>query len=168
MKSSFFILLASLAVVPATHADGDGQTLAVYRSAPYGADGQSSHAIDLVLGALAYIGTRYRYGGNSPATGFDCSGLVWRVFKQVAGMNLPHDSRQISRIGERISRDELEPGDLVFFNTMREPFSHVGIYLGAQRFIHAPRRGGHVEIVNMSGEYWRKRYDGARRILISR
>ncbi|HSN40919.1 MAG TPA: C40 family peptidase [Burkholderiales bacterium] len=106
----------------------------------------------------------YKYGGDSPETGFDCSGFVHYVFNQAAGLVLPRNAHDISRVGEKITRDELEPGDLVFFNTLRRPFSHVGIYLGGHRFIHAPSRGGQVEIVNMTSRYWQKRYNGARRI----
>ena len=119
---------------------------------------------ELVLNAMAFLGIDYKYGGASPETGFDCSGLVSYVFSQAAGLVLPREAREISRVGEKITRDELQPGDLVFFNTLRRPFSHVGIYLGEHRFIHAPSRGGQVEIVDMSGHYWQRRYDGARRI----
>lgn len=119
---------------------------------------------ELVMQALALVGVRYHYGGDSPAQGFDCSGLVHYVFNQVAGLMLPHSTEDLSRVGDRLKPDELQPGDLVFFNTLRRPFSHVGIYLGERRFIHAPSSGGQVEIVNMTEDYWRQRYNGARRI----
>ncbi len=119
---------------------------------------------ELVLNAMAFLGIHYKYGGASPETGFDCSGLVNYVFRQAAGLALPREAQEISRVGEKVTREELQPGDLVFFNTLRRPFSHVGIYVGEHRFIHAPSRGGQVEIVDMSGHYWQRRYNGARRI----
>lgn len=122
-----------------------------------------SRAHDLLLRAFALTGIQYRYGGNSPATGFDCSGFVRYVFSEI-GTVLPRNASEISHLGRRVDREELQPGDLVFFNTLRRPFSHVGIYLGDHRFIHAPSRGGKVEIVNMSHHYWERRYNGARRL----
>lgn len=123
-----------------------------------------ARARDLVLHAMGFLGVHYQYGGSSPEVGFDCSGLVNYVFSQALGLVLPRDTQSISHSGEEITRDELQPGDLVFFNTLRRPFSHVGIYLGDQRFIHAPSRGGQVEIVSMGDRYWQQRYNGARRI----
>lgn len=123
-----------------------------------------SHAREIVMYALGFLGVNYKFGGNSPDTGFDCSGLVRYVFNQAAGLILPHDARAMSHMGERITVDELQPGDLVFYNTLRRPFSHVGIYLGEQRFIHAPSHGGEVEIVDMNDRYWRNRFNGVRRI----
>lgn len=119
---------------------------------------------ELLLRALGLVGLPYTYGGNLPSTGFDCSGLVHYVFGQAVGFALPRTAEEISRIGDQVQPDELEPGDLVFFNTLQRPFSHVGIYLGERRFIHAPSQGGQVEIVSMTERYWQKRYDGGRRI----
>jgi cell wall-associated NlpC family hydrolase len=120
-------------------------------------------AHELMVQALSLMGIRYRYGGDTPVTGFDCSGFVRYVFNQI-GTALPRSASDISRIGRTVDRDELQPGDLVFFNTLRRPFSHVGIYLGEQRFIHAPSGGGSVEIVNITERYWERRYNGARRL----
>lgn len=114
--------------------------------------------------ALDLIGIRYRRGGSSPETGFDCSGFVNHVFRESLGLELPRSAREISRNGEAVRKDELQPGDLVFFNTMRKAFSHVGIYLGDNRFVHAPRRGGLVRIEDMRESYWAKRFNGARRV----
>ncbi|HEX2829564.1 MAG TPA: C40 family peptidase [Burkholderiales bacterium] len=119
---------------------------------------------ELVMQALGYLGIRYKYGGNSPETGFDCSGLVRYVVGEAFGLVLPRDARSISRHGASVSTDDLQPGDLVFFNTMRRPFSHVGIYVGDGRFIHAPASGGAVELVNMADRYWAARFNGARRL----
>jgi len=110
------------------------------------------------------IGIRYRRSGDKPQTGFDCSGFVAYVYRQGLGLILPHRSREISKEGAPVSKDELEPGDLVFFNTMRRTFSHVGIYLGDHMFIHAPRTGETVRIDNLQKRYWAKRYNGARRV----
>jgi cell wall-associated NlpC family hydrolase len=89
---------------------------------------------------------------------------VQYVFKQTLGMVLPRTSFDMGVTGKSVSVTDLLPGDLVFFNTMRAPFSHVGIYIGENRFIHAPRRGKNVEIVDMTGSYWQQRYNGARRL----
>jgi cell wall-associated NlpC family hydrolase len=128
------------------------------------ANGRGAQARELLLQALALTGTRYRWGGESPETGFDCSGLVIYLFNEVHNRALPRTAFEMSGLGRQIARNELETGDLVFFNTLRRPFSHVGIYLGDERFIHAPARGGHVEVVDMANHYWRRRYNGARRI----
>jgi cell wall-associated NlpC family hydrolase len=122
-------------------------------------------AQDLAIYALGLIGVDYRFGGTTPERGLDCSGLVRYVFQQVTGVMLPRTSQEISRLGAKIPVAELMPGDLVFFNTRRLQFSHVGIYLGEDRFIHAPRQGGEVEVVTLSKGYWQKHFDGARRLV---
>ncbi|MEO8565858.1 MAG: C40 family peptidase, partial [Betaproteobacteria bacterium] len=122
-------------------------------------------AQDLAIYALGLIGVDYRYGGNSPEHGLDCSGLVRYVFQEVVGVTLPRTAREMARLGGRVAPGDLKAGDLVFFNTRSSPFSHVGIYVGDDRFIHAPHRGGEVEIVTMSQRYWQERYDGARRLV---
>ena len=116
--------------------------------------------------ALSLIGIRYKRGGTSPETGFDCSGFVQHVFREGMGLMLPRTSREISKEGEIVKKSELQPGDLVFFNTMRKTFSHVGIYLGEGQFIHSPRTGGKVRIEDMRDSYWAKRYEGARRVSV--
>ncbi|MDP3031825.1 MAG: C40 family peptidase [Rhodocyclaceae bacterium] len=114
--------------------------------------------------ALELMGIRYKRGGTSPETGFDCSGFVRHVFNQSLGLSLPRSALAISQAAERIDKQDLQPGDLVFFNTMRRAFSHVGIYLGDGQFVHSPRTGGRVRIENMGDRYWKRRFDGARRI----
>ena len=114
--------------------------------------------------AMDLIGVRYRRSGDRPQTGFDCSGFVGYVFREGMGLILPRVAREISKAGAPVSEDELEPGDLVFFNTMRHAFSHVGIYLGDHRFIHAPRSGQRVRIDDLQEHYWARRYNGARRL----
>ena len=120
---------------------------------------------DLAVYALGLIGVSYRFGGESPDTGLDCSGLVRHVFQQVTGVTLPRTSKELARIGDAVAKKDLEPGDLVFFNTRRYDFSHVGIYLGDNRFIHAPRSGREVEIAALDASYWRKSFNGARRLV---
>jgi cell wall-associated NlpC family hydrolase len=116
-------------------------------------------------GALDLIGIRYRRGGSTPERGFDCSGFVNHVFREGLGLYLPRSAREMSKTGEPIAKDELQPGDLVFFNTMRRTFSHVGIYLGDNLFVHAPRTGGRIRIEDLSARYWTKHFTGARRVV---
>jgi cell wall-associated NlpC family hydrolase len=118
----------------------------------------------ILFDALSLKGVRYKYGGRTPETGFDCSGFVRYVFQQAAGIALPHNTKAISKLGASISAEHLIPGDLVFYNTRQTTFSHVGIYLGDDRFIHAPSSGGTVNIVSMTDSYWSARFNGARRI----
>ena len=124
-----------------------------------------SGAQDLAQFALGLIGVEYSYGGESPDRGLDCSGLVRYVFQEVTGVTLPRTAKELSRVGARVGLADLRVGDLVFFNTRRFAFSHVGIYLGDDRFIHAPRRGREVEITTISSTYWQKHFDGARRLV---
>lgn len=127
-----------------------------------------SRAVDSVQStldqAMDYLGVRYKRGGTSRESGFDCSGYVRSVFAESLGLILPHNAKAISKAGERVTQNELQPGDLVFFNTMRRAFSHVGIYLGNDLFVHAPRTGGKVRIEDMTDRYWKRRFDGARRV----
>ncbi len=120
---------------------------------------------DLVIYALGLLGVNYKYGGDSIETGLDCSGFVRYVFGHAAGLDLPHSAYAMSRLGHRISRDNLKPGDLVFFRTLRKAFSHVGIYLGQNRFIDAPRPGQTVRIEDITDTYWARRFEEARRLL---
>lgn len=120
---------------------------------------------EIVFQALATAGVPYRRGGESPESGFDCSGLVTHVYREAFGIQLPHNARAQSRMGKPVSVAALEAGDLVFYNTERRPFSHVGIYLGDHRFIHAPRPGAAVRVENMRAAYWVRRFDGGRRII---
>lgn len=125
-----------------------------------------ARASELTMRALSLLGIHYQFGGNTPESGLDCSGLVRYVFKEAWGTELPRTAEQISRLGQRVDTHELQPGDLVFYNTLRRTFSHVGIYLGENKFIHSPARGGEVRIENMDVSYWKKRFNGARRIAV--
>src|SRR5450830_40661 len=125
----------------------------------------TNRASELAVQALSMLGINYRYGGTSPDTGLDCSGLVRYVFKEAWDKDLPRTAVEISRIGEKVDKVDLKPGDLVFYNTLRRGFSHVGIYLGDRKFIHSPSAGGQVRIEDMDLAYWKKRFNGARRII---
>ncbi|MEO6064505.1 MAG: C40 family peptidase, partial [Lysobacterales bacterium] len=120
---------------------------------------------DVLQSALSFTGIRYRYGGASPLTGFDCSGFVGYVFRESAGLKLPRASYQMASVdGRKLSREELKAGDLVFF-AQRKRVNHVGIYLGDGRFIHAPSTGGRVRTDELSNNYWRKRFVNGKRVL---
>ncbi|MGH8820910.1 MAG: C40 family peptidase, partial [Rhodoferax sp.] len=125
----------------------------------------SSTASELVANAMGFLGVPYKYGGTSvDSGGFDCSGFVRAIYEQTLGMVLPRRAVQQAAATEVIKRRDLQPGDLVFFNTMRRAFSHVGIYIGNGKFIHAPRTGAEIRIEDMDLRYWRSRFNGARRV----
>ncbi|KPC55116.1 C40 family peptidase [Amantichitinum ursilacus] len=121
-------------------------------------------AQNLLLQAMSLIGVKYKWGGKTPEQGLDCSGFVRYVFQNALNIALPHNALAMSQSGRDVDKTELKPGDLVFFNTLRRRFSHVGIYLGDNRFIHSPRTGRDIEVANMQQSYWTSRFDGARRI----
>lgn len=129
---------------------------------------QHGNAGSLISYARSLIGAPYKYGGDSPDTGFDCSGFVGHVFNHSLGISLPRSSVEISHAGRSVRSNDLRRGDLVFFDTLHRRFSHVGIYLGDDRFIHAPSNGGSVRVENMLEDYWRRNYNGARRITLLR
>jgi NlpC/P60 family len=121
-------------------------------------------ASELVVSALGFLGVPYRRGGNSAETGFDCSGFVKAIYEQTAGLILPRRAEQQAAATQKIDKVDLKPGDLVFFNTMRRTFSHVGIYVGNGKFIHSPKPGAEVRVEDMGIAYWSSRFDGARRV----
>ena len=121
-------------------------------------------ASDLVGNAMGFLGVRYKRGGNSAETGFDCSGFVRAIYEQTVGLLLPRRADQQAATTTVIDKKELQPGDLVFFNTMRRAFSHVGIYVGDGKFIHSPRTGSEIRVEDMRQSYWQRRFDGARRV----
>jgi cell wall-associated NlpC family hydrolase len=124
-----------------------------------------SGAQDVAMYALGLIGVSYKFGGSSPDGGLDCSGLVRHVFEEVTGVSLPRTAKEMSKVGAKVSAKDLQPGDLVFFNTRRFAYSHVGIYLGDNRFVHAPSRGSEVRIASIDQSYWQKHFNGARRVI---
>ncbi len=123
-------------------------------------------ASDLTVAAMDLVGVRYRRGGTSAETGFDCSGFTRHVFEMSLGLVLPRraDEQAVAPGLTTVRREDLRPGDLVFFNTLKRTFSHVGIYIGGNRFIHSPRPGSNVRTEDMSFAYWAKRFTGARRV----
>jgi len=122
---------------------------------------------EVVFRALSLLGVRYQYGGNTPDTGLDCSGLVRLVFHETLGLPLPRRSEEISRVGGAVAQTDLQPGDLVFFNTLRRAFSHVGIYIGNNQFVHAPSSGGSIRVESLGSDYWVRRFDGGRRLVVA-
>jgi cell wall-associated NlpC family hydrolase len=119
----------------------------------------------LVIDALGHIGVPYKYGGNSVATGgFDCSGFVKAIYHEALGAILPRRSEEQAAATAKIAREELRPGDLVFFKTTRRAYSHVGIYIGDDKFVHAPRTGARIRLDNINSSYWTRRFNGARRV----
>ena len=127
----------------------------------------ADNASQLVVHAMGFLGVPYKRGGNSAETGFDCSGFVRAIYEQTVGLLLPRRADQQAAATEKIDRQDLRPGDLVFFNTMRRNFSHVGIYVGDNKFIHAPRSGSEVRVEDMGVSYWARRFNGARRVATS-
>lgn len=124
----------------------------------------SNRASELVVNAMGFLGVPYKRGGNSAETGFDCSGFVRAMYEQSIGLILPRRAEQQAAATQNIDRKDLQPGDLVFFNTMRRAFSHVGIYVGEGKFIHSPKPGAEVRVESMNMSYWQHRFDGARRV----
>jgi len=154
---------ATFSTIPLRHQVSDDTD-----AAPTGAksflSGMAGKAGDVVVGALNMIGVRYRWGGNTPDSGLDCSGFVRYVFRDTLGLSLPRRAEEMSRVGEKVSMRNLKPGDLVFFNTMRRTFSHVGIYIGDNKFVHSPSTGSTIRVDDLDDGYWEKRFTGARRI----
>lgn len=122
----------------------------------------SERANDVVLYALGLIGTGYRFGGKNPEAGLDCSGMVSFVFDQAVGVKVSGSAADIARSGRPVERNDLRPGDLVFFNTRNAAYSHVGIYIGDERFVHAPSTNGRVRIDRLSDRYYAQRFEAAR------
>lgn len=170
-SDSFFQLLFAVAITlgVAGHATAAEQSFPPQQpwlaEEPSLLERYTTNAQDLILKGLELVGINYRFGGTNPDSGLDCSGFVQIVFKDALGKLLPRTAKEQSQVGDEVSRNELKPGDLVFFNTMRHAFSHVGIYLGDDHFVHAPRTGSEIRVEDMSQSYWAKRYNGARRVL---
>jgi cell wall-associated NlpC family hydrolase len=172
----FFVLPASLLFAVAVHAAPQQQKTddeLARMLADKGIIGQlkqvrqtvTERTSDLVVTAIGFLGVPYRRGGNTAESGFDCSGFVRAMYNQTVGHMLPRRAEEQAAATEKIDASQLKPGDLVFFNTMRRAFSHVGIYVGEGKFIHSPRSGAQVRVEDMNGSYWQRRFDGARRVL---
>jgi len=160
---------ASGAASQADMAQDDGTAGAPVASTPRGSflAGVASKAGDVVVGALNLIGVRYRWGGNTPDSGLDCSGFVRYVFQDTLGFTLPRRAVEMSRVGEKVSFNDLKPGDLVFFNTVRRTISHVGIYIGHDKFVHSPSTGSTIRVDEMNDRYWETRFREARRVSLT-
>ena len=130
---------------------------ALSKRAPFSEKGQ-----EVALFAMGLIDTGYRFGGKNPEAGLDCSGMVSYVYNKAAGVKVSGSAADIARKGRQIARDDLRPGDLVFFNTRNAPFSHVGVYIGDNRFVHAPSSSGRVRIDQLNASYYAQRYETAR------
>ncbi|MGH6639263.1 MAG: C40 family peptidase, partial [Polaromonas sp.] len=124
----------------------------------------SHKATELVVNAMGFLGVPYKRGGNTVDTGFDCSGFVRAIYEQSVGLLLPRKAEQQAAATQSIDKKDLQPGDLVFFNTLKRAFSHVGIYVGNGKFIHSPKPGAEVRVEDMGVNYWAHRFDGARRV----
>lgn len=160
----FALFMSSAYAAPVS---ADEAALAAEQADPIARFAQSSgeEAVgDLLLQAMSLLGVAYRFGGNSPTSGLDCSGFIKYVFEKSLKVNLPRTSAEMAKVGRAIDRGELVPGDLVFFDTRGFRNSHVGIYLGGNKFIHSPRTGKTIEVANMGQSYWAGRYNGARRV----
>ena len=121
---------------------------------------------DVLMRAIGLVGTPYRYGGDTPEGGFDCSGLVDFVFRDAAGLALPRSTGELIDLdAPSVGRDDLQPGDLVFFSPGGGQVSHIGIYVGEDRFVHAPSSGGTVRLDSLDSAYWKRSYRGAKRVL---
>jgi cell wall-associated NlpC family hydrolase len=157
------ILLGLIALLAACASDGPHGKIAPV--VPVG--DFSPVAEDVLIRAIGLVGTPYRYGGNTPAAGFDCSGLIGFVYRDAAGLSLPRSTRELSSMrAPLVAHDALQPGDLLFFATLGgSAASHAGIYVGEQRFVHAPSSGGTVRLDSLSSAYWSKSYLNAKRVL---
>jgi cell wall-associated NlpC family hydrolase len=165
MRKVVISLLVAIAGASFSVAGGAAETMRKSDEQPSLFERYTNAVQDVILHGLKLVGVRYRFGGNDESSGLDCSGFVRLVFKDTIGTQLPRTAFEMSQMGEKIDTSQLKPGDLVFFNTMRRTFSHVGIYLGDNHFLHAPRTGAEVRVENMEDSYWVKRYNGARRII---
>ncbi|MBB5459402.1 NlpC/P60 family protein [Paraburkholderia sp. Cpub6] len=164
------LLLAACAGAPQKTSRGSGGSVVAngaYRAPPPGFPHFVDHSIgreEISIQAMSLVGVPYRWGGNTPDSGFDCSGLVRYVVLRAASVNLPRTTAEMSGRGESIEPDEIAPGDLIFFNTTGRAHSHVGIYVGKLRFVNAPSTGGTVRLDYLTNPYWAKRFDGIRRM----
>ena len=167
LRHKFFTFLLSITVVLlcSTGVARSAEQFPSVGDEPSFFERYTNSAQDLILKGLELVGINYRRGGTNPDSGLDCSGFVQVVFRDSVGKLLPRTAKEQSEVGNVVDKNELKPGDLVFFNTMRRAFSHVGIYLGDNRFLHAPRTGAEVRVEDMSQSYWVKRYNGARRVV---
>ena len=163
-KFALSVAIISLAQLPIVNASAADDTSTETSKAISALRDLRDKTSDLTMNAMSFLGIKYKRGGNTPENGLDCSGFVRLVFKNTDETELPRTAKEISTQGTSVDAKDLKPGDLVFYNTLKKSFSHVGIYLGDNKFIHAPSAGGRIRIESMDLDYWRKRFNGARRI----
>ena len=154
--TSFAVALLAACGSPPPRPSASSETIA-QAARPLGGMGN-----EVVLYALGLIDTGYRFGGKNPEAGLDCSGMVSYIYGRAAGLKVQGSAADIARNGRPIQRNDLRPGDLVFFNTLNRSYSHVGIYIGETRFIHAPSTNGKVRIDKLSDSYYAQRFEAAR------
>lgn len=158
-------LLCALLLPHAYAAPGnDGESAGKSADVPHASAAGEGAVGDMILQAVSLMGIAYRFGGNTPVSGFDCSGFIRYIFQRSAGIDLPRTAAEQAQLGRPIEREELKPGDILFFNTRGFKYSHNALYLGNGRFIHAPRTGKNIEIGHLSSEYWSGRFNGGRRL----
>jgi cell wall-associated NlpC family hydrolase len=161
-------LCAGVFYVAPVHAAPEGldnaalERLINERTGPQASSGDE--AGDLIMNAMGLLGVAYRFGGNSPVSGLDCSGFMQYIFKKSMRVNLPRTSSEMATVGRAVSRADLQPGDMVFFSPGGRRISHVGMYIGNGRMVHAPRTGKNIEITSIASGYWAKYYTTARRV----
>ncbi|MDB6164317.1 MAG: hypothetical protein JWL98_1749 [Xanthomonadaceae bacterium] len=163
IPATLAVLLVGCAQAPVRH-QAHARPVPRHWQALPPADPAAANAV--LMRAISLVGTPYRYGGNTPDGGFDCSGLVNYVFRDMLDLRLPRSSRELADWqGPPVAEDQLVAADLVFFGSQGS-VSHVGIYVGEGRFVHAPSTGGTVRLDRLDGAYWRDHYSGARRVLL--
>jgi hypothetical protein len=171
---AFLVAACSSAPSRVSRAPGSSSTASAANrtfATPSGFPNFVDHSVgreEISIQAMSLVGVPYRWGGNTPEAGFDCSGLVRYVVDRAASVNLPRTTADMSSRGDSIEPDEVAPGDLIFFNTTGRPHSHVGIYVGKLRFVNAPSTGGTVRLDYLTNPYWAKRFDGIRRVAAPR
>jgi cell wall-associated NlpC family hydrolase len=159
------ILIALLSGCSTTSKKQNSLTSPSYNNLPDFSQEKSAGLDDISIAAVSLIGTPYRWGGNTPQSGFDCSGLVVYVVKNTRQKTLPRTSSEMGKYGKSLQAESPAPGDLVFFTTLGDTHSNVGIYVGAGRFVHAPSTGGTVRIDEIKNPYWASRFTEARRVI---
>lgn len=165
MKFAFrFLALLMLALGSIAHAAPERDDAPPARHEQKLAEPGEEMMGDLMLQAMSLMGIAYRFGGNNPNQGFDCSGFIRYIFQKSVGISLPRTASEQARAGRPVSRTDIQPGDVLFFNTRGFDYSHNALYLGNGKFIHAPRTGKNIEIANLSSSYWSSRFNGARRM----
>jgi cell wall-associated NlpC family hydrolase len=155
---AILLILGGCATAPHREVPAQGPSIVGRQASPQALKKGSQ----VVMYAMGLLGVGYRFGGSNPSSGLDCSGMVSYIYRNAVDIDLPHNARAIARLGRKINVNQMIPGDLVFFNTLHRPFSHVGIYIGKGEFIHAPSSNGKIEITRLINPYFARRLEAAR------